>query len=58
MAYSLACADLGSPCPGFFTTESQDELWQHVALHAQQAHPGMEMTPEVTELAKTKVRQV
>ena len=58
MAYAMACADLGAPCPGSFTTESEDELWQHVSLHAQQAHPDMQMTPEVMALAKTKVRQV
>lgn len=58
MAYAMACADLGTACPGSFTTETEDELWQHVALHAQTAHPDMSLSPEIMEVAKSKVRQV
>lgn len=41
MAYSLRCADTGADCPGQFTTESEDELMQHVQMHAAAAHPDM-----------------
>ncbi len=41
MAYSLRCADTGADCPGQFTTSTQDELLQHVTMHAQVAHPEM-----------------
>lgn len=58
MAYTIACADLGNPCPGAFTTETEDELWEHVGVHAQRAHPGLELTPEVMQVAKGVVRQV
>ncbi len=57
MAYSLKCGDLGNDCPGSFTTETQDELMKHVELHAGQAHPDMEMTPEVMEQVQGIVRQ-
>jgi predicted small metal-binding protein len=41
MAYQFACASLGAPCPGSFTTESKDELMEHVGLHTQAAHPDL-----------------
>lgn len=43
MAYSLHCADTGNDCPGEFRTETEDELMQHVQLHAQTAHPDMQL---------------
>lgn len=54
MAHSLACADTGADCPGNFTTESKEELVKHVELHAQEAHPGLELTAEqIDSLIKT-----
>lgn len=59
MAKSLACADLGmAGCPGSFTVETEDELWQHVDIHAKVAHPELEMTPEMIEQAKGLVKTV
>lgn len=58
MAKNLKCADLGGDCPGSFTTETEEELFKHVELHAGEAHPDMEMTPEVMEQAKAIVRDV
>ncbi len=46
MAYSIVCADAGTDCPGSFTTETKEELLKHVELHAQEAHPGLELTSE------------
>lgn len=43
MAYSLRCADTGNDCPGEFRTKTEDELMQHVQLHAQTAHPDMRL---------------
>jgi predicted small metal-binding protein len=56
MAYSLRCADSGADCPGAFTTETEDEMMQHVRLHASVAHPDMELTPETVEQLKGLVR--
>ena len=41
--YSLACADSGAACPASFTTETEDELMQHVGMHAKMSHPDMTM---------------
>jgi predicted small metal-binding protein len=46
VAYSIRCADAGTDCPGQFTTESKEELVKHVELHAQEAHPGLDLAPE------------
>jgi predicted small metal-binding protein len=46
MAYSFACASLGAPCPGSFTTETKDELLEHVSLHAAKNHPDLAGNPE------------
>jgi predicted small metal-binding protein len=48
MAYSVTCADSGADCPASFTTESKEELIQHVQLHAREAHD-MEMEPKDIE---------
>jgi predicted small metal-binding protein len=56
MAYSLRCADTGANCPGTFTTETEAELMDHVKLHAAQAHPDLELTPDTVEQIKSLVR--
>ena len=58
MAYSINCADGGAACSGSFTADSQDELMQHIQLHASVAHPEMEMTPETVEQVKSLIREV
>jgi len=58
MAKSYACADLGADCAGAFTTETEAELWQHLELHAREAHPDDEMTPEVTEQVRAAIKTV
>ena len=49
MAYSIRCADAGLDCPGSFTTETKEELMKHVELHAQEAHPDLDLQPEQVE---------
>ena len=49
MAYSIRCADAGMDCPGSFTTETKEELLKHVALHATEAHPDLDLQPEQVE---------
>ena len=49
MPKSLRCADAGMDCAGQFTTETEDELMKHVQLHAAEAHPDLEITPELAE---------
>ena len=49
MAYSIRCADAGMDCPGSFTTETKEELMKHVELHANEAHPDIDLQPEQIE---------
>jgi predicted small metal-binding protein len=53
MARTFECADLGADCPGRFTTPNDEELWKHVELHVSEAHPGLELSPEFTEKARS-----
>jgi len=38
--YSYACSDYPEmdSCPSQFTSETKEELWKHIELHAVQAH--------------------
>jgi predicted small metal-binding protein len=58
MAYSLSCADTGSDCAFSVTTSSENELMQHVQMHATSAHPDMEMTPEAVAQVRSFIRTV
>lgn len=58
MAKSLRCSDAGFNCPAVFTTEDQDELMKHVALHAGESHPEVELTPELASQVQTLIRTV
>ena len=37
-AYTFTCRDSGLDCPGAFTSESKEELIEHVQFHAREAH--------------------
>ena len=56
MAYSVKCADTGSDCAFSVTTATEDELMEHVQMHASTAHPEMEMTPETAAHVKSLIR--
>ena len=58
MAYSLTCADTGADCPGSFTTETKDELLEHVQLHAQRSHPEVVGNAEAAAMIPSLVKQV
>jgi len=49
VAYSITCADAGTDCPASFTTETKDELMKHVEMHANEAHPDLDLQPEQIE---------
>lgn len=57
MTYSLRCADTGANCSGSFTTENQDELMEHVMLHAQRAHPELVGNEQLGAMVKTLIKQ-
>jgi predicted small metal-binding protein len=54
--YELKCADSGAECAFAVTAQTEDELMQHVQLHASVAHPDMELTPETVAQVKSLVR--
>ena len=54
MAYQVSCADSGADCAGSFTTETREELMEHIKIHAQHSHPEMEMPPQETINAMIK----
>ena len=58
MAVSWQCTDLGTDCTGEFTTPTEVELMEHITLHASQAHPEMDLTPDVVEQIRGLVRVV
>jgi len=39
-----------------FKVETEEELFAHVALHAETAHPQLEMSPELMEQAKALIK--
>lgn len=39
------------------TTQTEDELMQHVATHAASAHPDLELTPETVAGVKRLIRK-
>lgn len=46
MTYSVTCADTGADCPGHFKTETKDELVDHLKLHVDASHPGLELSAD------------
>ena len=57
VAYSLNCKDTGQDCGFAVTTQTEDELMQHVATHAAAAHPDLELTPETVAAVKGLIRE-
>jgi predicted small metal-binding protein len=49
---------MGMDCPGNFTVETEDELMQHLGIHASTAHPELEMTPEKMDQMKGAIKTV
>jgi predicted small metal-binding protein len=56
VAKMITCADSGMDCPGQFRTETEEELWKHVELHVQEAHPDLDVTPELKDQVGSLIR--
>lgn len=56
MPATIRCADFNNDCPATFTTAGEDELLRHIELHTRAEHSPMEWTPELAEVAKTRIR--
>jgi predicted small metal-binding protein len=58
MAKQITCMDAGLNCPGQFKVETEDELMQHIQIHAKAAHPDLPMTPEFQRQVKSLIKTV
>jgi len=58
MAKSITCADVGADCNWSTTAETEEELMKKVAQHAKEKHEGMEVTPELVEKIKSKIKEI
>lgn len=58
MAYKLVCAETGAKCPFEVVAPTQDELMEHVRVHAKMAHPEMAANPPSPEMIAKLVHNV
>jgi len=58
MTKSISCADVGTNCNWSTTAETEEELMKKVAEHAKEEHKGMEVTPELVEKIKSKIKEI
>jgi len=57
MAKVIHCRDVGFDCDGVIRAETEEELLQMVAQHAQTVHGLEEVTPEVVEKVRSVMRE-
>ena len=57
MAKVINCRDVGFDCDGVIRAETEEELLQLVAQHAQTVHGLEEVTPEVVEKVRSVMRE-
>ncbi|MBK8032246.1 MAG: DUF1059 domain-containing protein [Chloroflexi bacterium] len=62
MAVAYKCGDLPgmAPCPAEFTTDTEAELWEHIAVHARRAHniDSSSMPPEIKNKISSLFRRL
>ena len=58
MAYKLVCAETGAKCSFEVVTPTQEELLEHVQIHAKMAHPEMAANPPSPDLIAKLVHVV
>lgn len=57
MTLVVNCRDVGFDCEGVVRAESEDDLLQQVAVHAQSVHGLAEVTDEIVAKVKSVIRQ-
>jgi predicted small metal-binding protein len=53
---TVHCRDLGFDCDGVVKADTENEVLQQVAAHAQTVH-GVTVTPELAEQVKTLIKE-
>ena len=56
MPYTIACADAGMSCPASFTTETKDELFEHVMMYGEKKHPELASNADMSAQLEQMVR--
>lgn len=57
MAKQLKCGDLMPGCDFSVTAETEEDVLKAAAAHAQEVH-GLDVTPELAEQVKAKIRDI
>ena len=58
MGYEFACGDVVDGCAAKVSAESEEDLMRQVQEHAAAEHGITDVTPELAEQVRGKVRQV
>lgn len=58
MAKQIACGDVVTGCSFVTTGETEADVLQKVVKHAAEVHGITEITPELAEQVKSKIRDV
>jgi predicted small metal-binding protein len=57
MPKTYTCRDVGVDCDWKTSAETEDEIMAIVSKHAAEAHPTIELTPELVETVRQAIKQ-
>jgi predicted small metal-binding protein len=56
MPKTYTCRDVGGDCDWKTSAETEDEIMATVGKHAAEAHPTIELTPELVETVRQAIK--
>ncbi len=56
MPKTYTCRDVGVDCDWKTSAETEDEIMATVSKHAAEAHPNIELTPELVEMVRGAIK--
>ena len=57
MPKTYTCRDVGVDCDWKTSAETEDEIMTTVSKHAAEAHPTIELTPELVETVRQAIKE-
>jgi len=57
MPKTYTCRDVGVDCDWKTSAETEDEVMATVSKHAAEAHPTIELTPELVETVRQAIKE-
>ena len=57
MPKTYTCRDVGVDCDWKTSAETEDEIMATVSKHAAEAHPTIELTPELVETVRQAIKE-